>query len=167
MANFDFASFIIGLILGMIIMLILVWIAYFTRSFLFTYCPTQARPCAGADYYNDPGDALANNPQITVSEILFLNDQDEMFYRRVPKTSDCTPEGNQIVHMVYPQYCSFTGTGGSTGTWRETAFNSNIYQPDGFSGATIVSAGNCTPSPGAPLSSGVPLLEWDPNPLPL
>jgi hypothetical protein len=148
-------------------MLLLVWIAYFTRLFLFTYCPTQARACGGADYYNDPGDALANNPQLTPSDILFLNDQNEMFYKRVPKSTNCIPESNQIVYIKYPQYCSFSTTGGTAGIWIETAFNSNIYKPNGFPGPTITTTGNCDPSPGSSVTSGVPLLQWDPNALPL
>lgn len=146
-------------------MLLLVWIAYFTRSFLFTYCPTQARPCGGADYYNDPGDALANNPQVTVADILFLNDQNNMFYRRVPRNTDCVPESNQIVYMRFPQYCSFSTTGGTAGVWKETAFNSNIYNPDGFPGPSVTTDGNCDPVEGEPVSSGTPLLRWDPNPV--
>lgn len=167
MASFDFVSFIIGLLLGMILMLLFVWITYFTRSFLFTYCPTQARPCGGADYYNDPGDALAHNPQIMVQDILFLNDQNNMLYRRVPRNTDCIPESNQIVYIKYPQYCSFSTTGGSTGIWKETAFNSNIYKPDGFAGPTIETNGNCDPIEESPVSTGIPLLKWDPNPIPL
>lgn len=165
MASFDFVSFVIGLLLGMIVMLLLVWIAYFTRSFLFTYCPTQARPCGGADYYNDPGDALAHYPNLTVGEILFLNDNNEMFYRRVPKSTDCVPEANELVHMKFPQYCSFATTGGVSETWKETAFNSNIYTSDIMPGARIVTDGNCDPSPGQIVETGVPILRWDPNPI--
>lgn len=165
MASFDFVSFVIGLLLGAIIMLLLVWIAYFTRTFLFTYCPTQARPCGGADYYNDPGDALAHNPQITVADILFLNDENEMFYKRVPRSTDCVPEFNQLVHLRFPQYCSFSTTGGTAGVWKETAFNSNVYRPDGFSGPTLTTDGNCDPAPGSPVSTGTPLLRWDANPI--
>lgn len=164
MGSFNFESFFIGVLLGMIILLLLVWISYATRSFVFTYCPIQARACGGADYYNDPGDALAHNPQITVAEILFLNDQDNMFYRRVPRTTECVPEGNQIVHMRFPQYCSFSN-GGTGGVWKESAFNSNIYRPVGFAGPTITTDGNCDPAPGSPFTTGQPLLRWDPNPI--
>lgn len=165
MAVFDFVSFIIGLLLGAILTLILIWISYFTRTFLFTYCPTQARPCGAADYFNDPGEALAHNPQITVSEILFINDQEEMFYKRVPRTTECVPESNQIVYMKFPQYCNFSTTGGTAGVWRETAFNSNMYNPDGFPGPTITTDGNCGPSPGSPVTDGTPILRWDPAPI--
>src|SRR5437763_876523 len=113
MVVFDFTSFSIGLLLGMIILLTLVWIAYFTRSFLFTYCATQARACGGADYYNDPGDALAHDSSLTASDILFLNESDELFYKRVPRNTDCVPESNQTVYIKFPQYCSFTDSTGS------------------------------------------------------
>jgi len=165
MARFEFISFTIGLLLGMIMLLIFVWIAYFTRTFIFTYCPSQARPCGGADYYNDPGDALANYPKLTVDDILFINADDEMYYRRVPKSTDCIPEANNLVYMQYPQYCSFSVTGGTTGTWRETAFNSNLYSPYGFIGPSVVTGGDCIPAPGSPVQSGTPILRWDTNPI--
>lgn len=165
MAAFDFTSFFIGVLLGAIITLLFIWIGYFTRSFIFTYCPSSARACSGADYYNDPGDALSNNPQVTVADILFLNDVNEMFYKRVPRTTDCVVESNQLVYMKFPQYCSFSGTGGTTGTWKETAFNSNTYRPVDFAGPTVTTDGNCTPAPGSAVSGGVPLIRWDPNPI--
>lgn len=165
MASFDFVSFIIGGLVFSIIVLTLIWAAYFTRSFLFTYCPTQSRSCGGADFFNDVGDALANNPQITVADILFLNDQDQMFYKRVPQTTACVPESNQLVYMKFPQYCSFSTTGGTAGIWKETAFNSNIYKPDGFVGPTVMTDGDCHPTPGSSVTSGIPIIRWDPNPI--
>jgi len=164
MAYFDFISFVIGLLLGMVMMLLLVWIAYMTRVFLFTYCAKQARKCAGTDYYNDPGDALSNNPNLTVNDMLFVNDNDEMFYKRVPATTACVPESNQIVYMKYPQYCTFFNDGGSN-TWKETAFNSNIYRPVGFTGPTVETVGNCEPKPDQEVISGKPIIRWDPNPI--
>lgn len=163
MASFDFISFIIGLLLGAIIMLVLVWIAYYTRTFLFTYCPTQARACNGPDYYNNPGEALANGANI--DDILFLNDQDEMFYKRVPKTTNCVPESNQTVHILYPQYCQFSDNSGLSGTYRSYSFGSNIYKPaNGLPGPTITTSGNCDPTPGIYIE-GIPLLKWDPSPI--
>lgn len=167
MASFDFTSFILGLLVGALLMLIIIWIFYFTRTFLFTYCPTQARPCGGADYYNDPGDALANNPQLTPSDILFITSNNEMFYTRVPRNTDCVPESNQIVYMQYPQYCSFSTTGGVSGTWIESAFNSNIYNPSGFVGPKVTTSGNCIPNPGYPVTTGIPIVNWNANPLPV
>lgn len=92
-----------------------------------------------------------------------------MFYRRVPKSTDCVPEANELVYMKFPQYCSFsTGNlNASSETWKQTAFNSNIYTI--MSGATnvsrIVTDGNCNPSPGQIVDTGVPILRWDANPI--
>lgn len=161
MASFDFTSFIIGVLLGLILMLVLIWVAYFTRSFIFTYCQSSCPTCAGASYYNNPGDALANNTPL--NEILFV-DNGKMLYKRIPKTKECTPDHGQTVHMTYPQYCTFSGSGVS-GTWKQTAFNSNIYKPiDGTIGPTITTSGDCIPAPGMPVDKGVPILRWDVNP---
>ena len=165
MASFQFVSFIIGLLLGAIIMLLLVWIGYYTRSFIFTYCPEQARPCGGADYYNNPGNALANNSGLTAGSILFLKD-DKLYYTRVPKNTNCVPESNQTIPIIFPQYCSFGNPGQPSLTYRQTFFNSNIYKPDnGIPGVVITTSGNCDPVPGQELTTGIPLVEWDPVPL--
>ncbi len=163
MARFEFISFILGFLLGMIIFLLFIWISYYTRTFLFTYCPTQSRPCGGADFYSDPGDALINNPQMGADDILFLNDSNEMFYKRVPKNTDCVPEHNQIVYIKYPQYCNFVVENGAAGIWKETAFNSNIYRSENPMDTDIVTEGNCIPISNG--MSGNPVIKWDTNPL--
>lgn len=166
-ANFDFVSFVIGLILGMIIMLLIVWITYFTRSFLFTYCPVGTRFCTSEDYYNDPGDALVRNPGLSTSQILFINGEKEMFYNRVPKGASCIPQNNQAIYIKYPQYCSFSNNQGEFDTaWKQSGYNSNIYRSDEFPGMYIETEGNCTPSPGSSMEFGIPLLRWDENPNP-
>lgn len=173
MGSFDFISFIIGLLLGMIIMLLFIWIAYFTRTFLFSYCASGAMVCDSTNYYNLPGEALVHNPQLKASDILFIsnqnnpNGQEEMYYKRVQKNLDCTPESNQTVHIMYPQYCSFSSTGGSSSIWKQSSFNSNIYKPDGFVGPIITTQGNCVPVPDSCVSSGIIIPRWDPSPLTL
>ncbi len=164
MYGFDFASFSIGLILGMIMMLILVWIAYYSRSVMFAYCPTSARICGGADYYNNPGDALAHGADI--NDILFLNQEKELLYKRVPKNTTCVPGAGQIVTMIYPQYCAFAGPSGANGVYRETSFNSNMYLPtNGTISEPITTSGNCIPNPGYTVTKGIPLIRWDTNPI--
>lgn len=144
-------------------MLVLVWMAYYTRIFLFTHCPTQARACSGPDYYNDPGRALSNGANI--DDILFLNDDNHMFYKRVPKTTNCVPEFNQTVRIVYPQYCQFSNDNGMSATYKSTIFGSNIYKPSsGIPGPTVSTNGNCDPIQGI-YTQGIPLLRWDSVPI--
>ena len=163
MATFDFVSFAIGLIAGMIILLIVLWVSYFTRSFLFTNCPSDTRSCGVSDLFSDPGDTLAHNPQLGASDILFLNGNNELFHNRAQRVSTCVPQDNQTVYMKFPQYCNFSDTESTGDTWKQTGFNSNIYKPIGFVGPTITTTGNCNPIDDSPLSNGIPLVKWDPN----
>jgi len=156
---FDFLSIFIGVVLGMIIILIIVWIAYYSKTFIFSYCASTTRPCGFADYYNDPGVALAQNINLTPEDILFVKD-DEMFYNRVLKNTDCAPQSNKITYIKYPQYCEFSSNS-SSGTWRQTALFSNLYKPVGFTGPTITTSGNCQPNPGTGFTEGIPIIRWD------
>lgn len=160
MASWDTASFFIGLLLGMIIMLIMIWIFYNTRSFIFTYCASATRGCAGDDYYNNPGVALAHNPQLSASDILFLRN-DELYYTRVPRVNNCTPEINQTIQIPQPQYCSFSGTGGTDVTYRQKDPGGDVYEPYGSVGPIVKTTANCEPT-GATFNEGIPLVKWDP-----
>lgn len=161
--KFDAVSFFIGLIIGVIIMIIIVWIAYASRTFVFTYCASNAPICTGNDYYNDPGQALANGAQL--SDILFLNDQNEMFYKRVPATSSCVPGPGQTVEILYPQYCLFQIEGVPT-EGRAPTLHNPVYV---ISGSTVTidtsTTGSCIPNSGQAATSGVPELKWDATPL--
>lgn len=148
-------SIIIGFLIGAIITLLLIWIAYEARVFLFTYCANENTTCIGSDYYNDPGDALAAGANI--NDILFLNDQNFLFYKRLPVNQQCVPTANQTVQILYPQYCTFD-TGVTTATGLQVQDGSNIYNLIG-SGDIIVTDGNCTPVLGA--VTGVPQIRWN------
>jgi hypothetical protein len=165
MAVFNFPSFIIGLILGMIVMLTLIWIAYFTRTGAFINCPGQARVCTGEDYYNDPGEAIAKTG-VTAGQILFI-DNGRMYYKRVPKNGTCIPEGNQTVRIAYPQYCKFSGSGISGVTGRDLYFNANLYRlQHGGLTQPIITDENCDPRSGQTVTEGEPILYWTPTHVP-
>lgn len=159
---FDGTTFATGILLGMILMYILIWILYSTRTFIFSYCASGTRPCAGADYYNDPGKALAEDSQLDPSQILFLNDEGELYYKRVPFSSDCVPESNQLMYIRNPQYCLFETSSGATGVWKQIQFGSNTYQAVGGT-AMAKSDANCQPNPGQTVTSGSTLLRWNAN----
>lgn len=161
---FDWVSFTIGGLVFSIIILLVIWITYYTRTFIFQYCATQPPYCTGIDYYNNPGNAIANGAD--VDDILFINNQNEMFYKRVPRTDDCIPQSNQVIPIQYPQYCEFETAFGMTGTWKQTFFTSNVYRPaDGSLNPTVTTTGNCIPAPGSFVVNGKPLLQWDPTPI--
>src|SRR3990172_7730012 len=122
----NWASFFIGGLTFTVILLIIVWLTYSTRTFVFSACPTDIPICRGANYYNDPGEAIANGSN--VNDILFIDSNNEMFYKRVRRTNNCIPGFNQTIPIMFPQYCSFTDVFGATSTWKETYFNSNIYR---------------------------------------
>lgn len=158
---FEPVSFFIGLIIGMIILLLIVWICYASNSFLFTYCSSNAPLCKGADYYNDPGEAIANGANI--NDILFLNDELKMFYKRVPAISSCVPGPGQTVEILYPQYCSFQINGDSI-QGRAPTLNNPVYDVKVNGVEETVDTkniGSCTPNDGEIATSGIPLLKWD------
>lgn len=158
---FDWGSFGIGTLVGAIAMLFAIWVAYVSRSFMFTYCARQPRMCSGGDYYTNPGDALANNPQLSVSDILFVNDDNELYYKRVPEVGTCNPQGNQLVYIRNPEYCAFSG-GGVTGTWKQIQFGSRVYVSTADpTDAPIYSDADCQPNAGQAATSGTTLVRWD------
>lgn len=157
---FDLVSAIIGLLLGMIIMLLLVWIAYYTRTFVFTYCPITSRPCGSADYYNNPQDALEDKIGLTAGNILWVQDG-KLFYNKVVKNTDCTPGKDKLTHILYPQYCEFTTTDGTIVRYKDSHFKANLYHPEVYdTGPIVTTSGNCDPIPGI-FVSGTPLPIWD------
>jgi len=164
--KFEPVSFFIGLIIGLIIMIVIMWIAYASRTFVFTYCASNAPICTGNDYYNDPGQALANGANI--NDILFLNDKNEMFYKRVPATSSCVPGPGQTVEILYPQYCLFDIEGVPTQGRAPTLHNPVYIIDSTVSPPTTVDTsaiGSCVPNSGQIAVSGVPELKWDATPL--
>lgn len=163
MAHFEFVSFVIGLLLGMIIMLIIVWIAYYTRIFMFTNCPTSSKMCSGPDYFNNPGQALSNGAKL--EDILYINDNGQLRYKRMPKQINCVPDFGQDVQIIYPQYCRFTDNNNNAEIYRATAFGSNIYKPaSGLAGPIVTTDGNCNPVQSF-YNKGTPLLRVDPVPI--
>lgn len=166
----DGISILVGILLGMIIAIILFWLAFWSRTFIYTVCPLNQVACLYAEYWNDPGNAILEGSQ--VSDILFIDDG-KMYYKRVPNTTSCIPVSlNQTVYIPFPQYCSFTvdqGQFAGTYSGKNITFNSpkyNFVLPDN-SLATVITNENCIPRLSDPsiVTSGIPLLSWDPNPI--
>jgi len=179
----DGVSFIVGILVGMIIMVIIFWITYYNRVFIFTKCPNNVLPCLYDQYWNDPGNALNQNSSLQASDILFINSNQQMLYKRVPKSSACVPvSDSQTVTIVNPQWCQFTTQNGVTPSTlagqtfqaRNSVFESPLYTGTLGDGTKIevLTDGNCqairsetntTPSQDIVVRGGAPVLRWDAN----
>lgn len=164
----DLPSFTIGLIAGFIIIIIITWILVYSRSFMFSVMPRRNRRniCSKRDYYADPGDAIADGSQ--VEDILFLNQDDKLLYKRVPRSTICTPlSATQTVTINHPQFCYFRGEDGNDYEGKNAEFDSPLYTYTGADGkeASVITSGNCTviSSDYDFVTGGLPLLKWNSN----
>lgn len=158
MESWNWISFIIGFLFGLLAMTILVWIAYTVKTLAFAYCPSQQKACYSADYFNDPGDALANGAN--VADILYLNNG-QMQYRRVKRISECAPQTDQTVTITNPQICLFN-MAGQDRLGKSIGFNNNRYLVnDGNVTQIIDTTSNCNPTNVG--ISGRPVLAWEPS----
>lgn len=127
-----------GFLVGIILLLILLLILYWSNAFVFSNC-ANGKPCLAADYYNDPEEAIAAGYE--AKDILFLGPQGtRLFYRRVPRVSGCTPGINQVIRVRYPPVCEFTSAG-ITKVGKK--IRDGVYQLD--DGTTIKAEQNCVP----------------------
>lgn len=163
---FDATSIIIGMLLGAIIVIILFWLLTWSRSFVYSTCPNNLVYCIGTDYFQNPGDAIAEGAN--VNDILFVQNG-VLYYKRIPSNTNCVPNSvTQTVPIPFPEYCSFTMTSGQfpgTYTGKNDQFNSPKYTfslPD-TSVVTVLSSKNCVPVTSSPtgVTSGTPLAQWD------
>ena len=164
----DTSSFVVGIFVGLLLMIILLWISYASRIFVFTTTPRDYPECRSSQYFNNPSNAI--NDGFQVSQILAINSNNQMEYRRVPK-SLCVPGDNQTVIINNPQYCLFTATkNGEEFTFE--AKNPLFELPFYVSTSTIdgdlievTTEGDCNPQfnthPEIIVTSGIPLLQWD------
>jgi len=155
----SWATFLTGLFLGMLAMLIVGWVAFQTRTFVFTYCPAQVPACGLQDYFNDPGQYLASGGSL--QDLLFL-DRGALRFRRPTTSSQCSPE-SPTVTIDNPQFCNFLRPDGTPVEGKSVSFNAPdyIYTLDGSNYRHIETLGNCTPGPGSPFLSGSPSLKWE------
>lgn len=172
----DAVSLIVGMVIGAIIVIIIFWATYHTRTLIYTTCPADTPVCLYQDYWNDPGNALSQNTNLSPSDILYL-DSGTMKYKRVAKTSTCVPSATtQTVTIENPEYCSFTTSSSATFTGKNERFESPFYNGKLSDGTlvNVLSRGNCQPlrsetNPCPDLAtcdivvSGTPLIQWDPN----
>lgn len=161
----DGASCVVGIFIGMSILLIISWICYSTRTFIYVDIPWTYPQCRFSNYFNNPGNAIANGAD--VNNILTVNKEGRMKYQRVPKDV-CVPGSNQDITIFNPQYCSFTLDDNgviSQIEGRNTFYESPHYIAD-YKGVelNITSMPNCQPTSNnldLNLTGGSPIIKWD------
>lgn len=141
--KFDPVNLVIGILIGLIIAVIVVWITYETRTFAFTHCPRSTRHCGTDDYYQTSKEALDAHPELTADD-LFDYRNGGMFYKRIRKNTSCVPQGIQLKRIEYPPICKFTSTnGGGPIIAPDSSFGANSYYIG--NGEYISTTGDCNP----------------------
>jgi hypothetical protein len=162
----DSISALIGVFLGVIIAIIFGWVSYNNRFIIFTSCAKNMKKCHREQYYEDPGNALADGANI--DRLLFLNDKGQLYQHRRPKVI-CIPGSNQDKHIKRPQYCLFKSSNGTPIEGKNIEFDSSNYiSVNMIEGQyiDIVSSLDCKPqSNTGPMlvTNGLPLIKWDEN----
>lgn len=161
----DVMSFIIGLFFGLMLMIVICWSAFTTRTFIFTGCTKDELQCRRVDYYNNPGQAIKEEG-VSDQDILAVVDG-KLIYRRVPKVN-CRPSSNQDVQIYYPQQCQFTIDHDSGKKENFIGVNGFFESPyyTGMVGDTkidVMTTNNCNPlrSSSHNVISGKPIAKWE------
>lgn len=152
----------LGIVIGMILMLILLTILYSTRTLIFENCPSENRPCLGADYYNTPAEAVADGQNI--DQNIFIKD-DKLHFKKILKNGTCNPEKNQVNIINYPQFCEFS-IPGMTGRYigKNNHYGSDTYHipvKNSKNGDYIIQTyPHCVPKDSSVATDGKPLINW-------
>jgi hypothetical protein len=99
------AMIAVGLLIGFALAFLIAWAMVNNNYWLWAQCYTNTLTCGPADYYSNPGQALANGA--TLDEILAVRPDPDgyLLYNRYPRVSTCVPGPSQTVVIPYPQYC--------------------------------------------------------------
>lgn len=140
---FDAIAFFTGLVLGMIILLIIVWVSYSSRVVFFSNCSRSQPYCVDKDYLNDPGMAIAKG--YSTKELFHVSPDNHLYYRR-PRVANCHHHLDQQVQITHPQYCEVSGR-----EYRVLTPGGDSYIAD--NGEVVFLGKNC--------GYGTPLTKWD------
>ena len=96
-----------GTILGIVITLVFVMIAYTTRSSIFYYCPKRVRKCGRKDYAQSLPEAL--DLGFSESEVLSV-ENGNLYFNKPALSCDCIDEKPKK-RIDYPEMCKQISTG--------------------------------------------------------
>ena len=158
-STFNITNIILGILIGIILSFAIFWLLYDSRSFLFKYCPNQTRRCMENDYINNPSGAILKEEDIKT----YLSvSNGKLIYKRKKKEYECIPyEQDQNVQILYPMYCEYNNNGSTaTEIFKQTFYNSNVYQSLSDPNIVIKTSGNCIPV-GIEYDNVSPSINWD------
>jgi hypothetical protein len=164
---FDFVSFLIGLFFGFLFAVIITWVGYSNRAFVFTGCAVNGLKCRYNNYFNNPARAISEGYK--AEEIMYVepkgNNNGVLMYKRVPKDV-CFPGSNQTIPVPRPQYCSFSDKNNNKYTAKNDKFESPYYTILGTN-IGVIAGKNCIPestdcNAKYEMINGIPLVKWDP-----
>jgi hypothetical protein len=139
-------------LLGLIVMFVLLYLLFYTKTFIYTYCANTQRLCYKNDYLNDPTQALEQG--YSLDSILYIQN-DKMFYHR-PHVTNCSPDGS-IIQIQNPQQCLFSSSNGNV-AGHSLQFNSTSYLLS--NGITLTDVNGCIPKDNTTYTDGIPILAW-------
>lgn len=156
----DGASFALGLVVGMIILLLITWLTYSSRTFVFSYCPRTLPTCKRNQYINDPAEAAAHGEDM--GELLTVRNG-VLYFKRPTNTNDCIPLArNEVVAISHPQYCEFTLDNGMMYNGVKIAQGAYTFTDERGVTYEVETGINCVPERSTPqgVVKGHPLPFW-------
>ncbi len=96
------AMIAVGLLIGFAIALLISWAMVSNNYWLWANCYVHTLSCGPNDYYDNPGQAIANGAN--EADILIVKN-DYLLYNRYQRNVRCVPGPGQTVVIPYPQYC--------------------------------------------------------------
>lgn len=117
-------AIVIGVIIGIIIALIVIVLMYYSRTFFFEYCSTEAPYCLMSDYVIDPTTALEWGHK---HDELLTIDNGQLNYHPPRANRNCVPQRPPIVVIPYPQYCTFEVEGQEV-EFRQSDERKDVYE---------------------------------------
>jgi len=104
--KFDWPLLLIGVLLGSLIVVLIFWILYATKTGFFANCMSSSRMCLFKDYDNNLTEQLEDK-----TAILKLNStKDKVYWSRMPLESNCTPGVNAEVWLPFAPYCQLNSS---------------------------------------------------------
>lgn len=157
--GWSWTAFFVGFLIAVVAVLIIIWILYINRLFVFHTCTGEEPTCKRSDYINNPTDAI--NDGYSINTVLSIHDN-KMYFTRPVNNNSCVPGNNQTVLVPFPEFCSFEtdqgsyeGTNGGVGS--KYVFTTLLGEE-----VIVDTSNSCVPVSSEPdiVISGKPVLKW-------